>query len=87
MVSFFVRGFIAVFFVFTVSGIRPEMTLEWWIAHVREYLRSLIGSLLLSATIIALSICLGTGLALALEQAFLLPPLQAARHWVATHMK
>ncbi len=86
MFVFFLVMFVAAFLVFTVSGIRPELTLEWWIAHVKEYLRTFGGSVLLTAMLITLSICFGTAFALLLERIFLSSTFQGLRQWVAIHI-
>jgi hypothetical protein len=85
--SFFLLGFIVVFLLFTVAGIKPQFTIEWWIMHLHEYTKYFNSIVVISIIAILLSTILGGVLALLTERFFLLPHMKSLNHWVVTHFR
>ena len=87
MLSIFLLGFIIMFVIFTLLGIKPELTIEWWIMHVRELTKKPFVAILMSIGVIAISIIAGAALALLTERIFLLPIMKKMNYWVLTNLK
>lgn len=87
IVSIALLGFIVVFIVFTALGIRPELTIEWWILHVREFTRKPFAVIFISIAALMFSIISGAALAIITENFFLLPIMKKLNLWILTNIK
>ena len=85
--SFFLLGFSTLFLIFTLMGLQPKLTLEWWIMHLKDHTR-FFGSVFVSSTVaIVVSVLLGAALALLTERFFLSSFMERLHQWVLTNLK
>jgi len=85
--SFFLLGFSTLFLIFTLMGLQPKLTLEWWIMHLKDHTR-FFGSVFVSSTVaIVVSVLLGAALALLTERFFLFSFMERLHQWVLTNLK
>jgi hypothetical protein len=87
LLSFFFLGATALFSIFVLLGIKLEFTLEAWKNHLKESLRFLGSSFILTFTMIIACVLLGALIWLLLKKVYLLPTpramLDSIRRWVA----
>jgi len=91
LISFFLIGFIAVFLVMTIIGKKPEELVATWINNLRESMRFLPTSVILTFLLIILCTILGALFVYLLKRVYALSSVKAflapLQHWIAIQLK